>query len=56
MKNNLDLAKYLLKIAKKAYNFAKKQKYEVQDKNVRDLVTTYDFTIEKFLINYIISQ
>lgn len=50
MKNNLDLAKYLLKIAKKAYKFAKKQKYEVQDKNVRDLVTTYDFTIEKFLI------
>lgn len=50
MKKNLSLAKYLLKISKQAYNFAQKQKLEVKDKNVHDLVTNYDFNIEEFLI------
>ena len=50
MKNNLELAKYLLKISKKAYKFAEKQKLVVKDKKAHDLVTSYDFNIEKFLI------
>ena len=50
MKNRLNFAKYLLKLEKKAYNFARKQKLEVQNKRAHDLVTSYDFNVEKFLI------
>lgn len=50
MKSNLNLAKYLLKISKKAYKFAEKQNLVINDKKAHDLVTSYDLNIEKFLI------
>lgn len=50
MKNHLNFAKYLLKLEKKAYNFARKQKLEVKDKRAHDIVTSYDYNVEKFLI------
>ncbi len=55
-KNYLEIAKYLLKIEKKAYNSVKKSKVDSKDKQPGskfknfDLVTNYDTSIEKFLI------
>ena len=52
LKNNLKMAKFLLKIEKNAYKFAKKQGISVKDKGAsgHDLVTNYDTSIEKFII------
>lgn len=50
MKNYLEIAKFLLKLEKNAYKQAKKQNIDVSDKKAHDLVTNYDFAIEKSLI------
>ncbi len=47
--DNLKMAKFLLKIAKDAYKRALKLKIDVSDKKAHDLVTSYDFFIEKQL-------
>lgn len=53
-KNNLEIAKFLLQIEKKAYGTVKKLKIDVEDKKSDtkkfDLVTNYDKTIEKLAI------
>lgn len=53
-KNDLEIAKYLLKIEKKAFHSARKNKIDIKakqsDKCLHDLVTNYDTTIERELI------
>ncbi len=55
-KNHLEIAKYLLKIEKMAYNSVKKSKIDLKDKAPEvafkyfDIVTNYDTSIEKFLL------
>lgn len=48
--NNLDIAKYLLKLEKKAYKVCSKQKIDIKDKGSHDLVTSLDTSLEKFII------
>ena len=47
----LKIAKYLLKLEKRAYKLFKNTNINVQDKNTNDIVTNYDLAIEKFLIH-----
>ena len=47
----LKIAKYLLKLEKRAYKLIKNKNINVQDKNTNDIVTNYDLAIEKFLIH-----
>jgi len=49
-KNYLEISKLLLKIVKQAYALAKKQKINVSDKSTHDLLTNYDLTMEKFIL------
>ena len=49
--NFLQMAKYLLKLEKSAYKKCKKIKIKVTDKGFKDLLTTMDTTIEKYLIS-----
>lgn len=48
--NNLDIAKYLLKLEKRAYKICSKQKIDVKDKGSHDLLTSLDTSLEKFII------
>lgn len=52
MEKNLNMAKFLLALEKKAYRYAKKQNIAVRDKgDGHDLVTNYDTSIEKFVLD-----
>lgn len=48
--NYFTLAKYLLKLEKRAYKTCSKQKINVTDKGSHDLLTTLDTSLEKYII------
>jgi len=50
MKNYKNELKFLIKLTKKANNIIKKNKIDVSDKGINDLVTNCDLAVEKYII------
>lgn len=48
-RNYLELSQYMIKLLKAAYKKCSKQKVDVKDKGLSDLVTSLDLSLEKFI-------